>query len=334
MAEDRESMSPTKIGFGILWPACWTGMPIKAVLAVLAMTMGLVHFEGRFGLAFLMLFASPVTVFAAPIIMAVFETHFGEGIGLPLIFGMSIPVDIWALGLVGRTFFLERLRKEPPHDGLGFAIWWRTALIGTFFLPLLWWIVSRVTEIAITASHSMAEMESMRHLFNTGLPVAERIGLELTMWGSISSAVLIVLAVIGISILGQIIRRMAENARPVSENYQGLVTRWDLMRVPSDQGLLLASLAGAGVALSLVFWTILPVTTPHPHDCCKKPEVQVEPVFKPAESLNKNAQRIASLTAQVESMEQHKTETKGQKEKGKGKAESRTAKDSSADTKP
>lgn len=327
-------MSPTKIGFGILWPACWTGIPIKAVFAVLAMTMGLVHFEGRFGLAFLMLFASPVTVFAAPIIIAVFETQFGEGIGLPLIFGMSIPVDIWALGLVGRTFFLERLRKEPPHDGLGFAIWWRAALIGTFFLPLLWWIVSRVTEIAITASHSMAEMDSMRHLFGTGLPIAERIGLELTIWGSISSAVLIVLAVIGISMLGQIIRRMAENSRPASENYQEIVTRWDLMRVPTDQGLLLASLAGAGVLLSLVFWAILPVTTPNPHDCCKKPELRVEPPFKPIESLDKNAQRIASLAAQVEAMERQKTEPKGQKEKGKGKAESRTAKGSSADMKP
>lgn len=334
MAEERESMSPTKIGFSILWPACWTGIPIKAVFAVLAMTMGLVHFEGRFGLAFLMLFASPVTVFAAPIIIAAFETQFGEGIGLPLIFGMSIPVDIWALGLVGRTFFLERLRKEPPHDGLGFAIWWRAALIGTFFLPLLWWIVSRVTETAISASHSMAEMESMRHLFDTGLPVAERIGLELTIWGSISSAVLIVLAVIGVSILGQIIRRMAENARPVSENYQGLVTRWDLMRVPSDQGLLLASLAGIGVVLSVMFWVILPVKTPHPHDCCKPAEVQVEPAFKPMESLDKNTKRLAALAAQVEAMEQQKADTKGQKEKGKGKVDGGTAKDSSAKTKP
>jgi len=334
MAEERESMSPTKIGFGILWPACWTGIPIKAVFAVLAMTMGLVHFEGKFGLAFLMLLASPVTVFAAPIIMAIFDTQFGEGIGLPLIFGMSIPVDIWALGLVGRTFFLERLRKEPPHDGLGFAIWWRTALIGTFFLPLLWWIVSRVTETAITASHSMAEMESMRHLFDTGLPVAERIGLELTIWGSISSAVLIVLAVIGVSILGQIIRRIAENARPAPENYQGLVTRWDLMRVPTDQGLLLASLAGAGVVLSLMFWSILPVTTPHPHECCKKPEVEVEPVFKPIESLNKNTQRLASITAQVDAIEQQKAEAKGQKDKGKGKTEGGTTADSPAKTKP
>ena len=334
MAEERDSMSPTKIGFGILWPAFWTGIPIKAVFAVMAMTLGLVHFEGRFGLAFLMLLASPVTVFAAPVIMAIYDTHFGEGIGLPLIFGASIPIDIWALGLVGRTFFLERLTKEPPHDGLGFAIWWRTALIGTLIMPILWGVVSRVTDTAISASHSLADMESLRHLFDTGLPVAERIGLELTVWGTISSGVLIILSMIGISVLGQVIRRIAESARPAPENYQGLITRWDLMRVPQDQGLLLASLVGVGVVLSIVFWTILPVTTPHPHECCKKPEVQAEPVYKPVDSLNQNTQRLAALAAQVEAMERQKTETKGTKEKGKGKPAGATPSGSPANSKP
>ncbi|MDH4300562.1 MAG: hypothetical protein OEV51_00665 [Nitrospira sp.] len=333
MAEERESMSPTKIGFSILWSACWTGMVVKSVFAVLLLAMGLLHFEGRFGLAVVMLLISPVTVFSIPIIMAVFGTNFGEGIGLQILFWLSIPVDIWALGLVGRTFFLERLRKEPP-EGLGLAIWWRAALVGAFFLPVLWGIVSFITDNAITASHSMAEMESLRHITDTGLPVAERIGLELTIWGSISSGVLIALSLIGVSILGQIIRRLSEDCQPTSESYQGLITRWDLMRVPTDQGLLLTSLAGVGVVFSLMFWSILPVTTPHPHECCKKPEVLTEPVFKPAEALNKNAQRLALLTAQVEAMEQQTAETKGQKEKGKGKAEGGTAKDSSAKTKP
>lgn len=333
MAEERESISPTMIGFGILWPACWTGIVVKSVFAVLLLTMGLVHFEGRFGLAFLMLLISPVTVFAIPIIMAVFGAHFGEGIGLQILFWLSIPVDIWALGLVSRTFFLERLRKEPP-DGIGLAIWWRAALVGAFFLPTLWGIVSFVTDNAITASHSMAEMESLRHLYGTGLPVAERIGLELTMWGSISSGVLIALSLIGVSILGQIIRHISEECRTVSENYQGLVTRWDLMRVPTDQGLLLASLAGVGIAFSLMFWTILPVTTPHPHDCCKKPDVEVEPVFKPIESLNKSAQRVALLTAQVEALEQQEVGIKGQKTKGKAKTGGEATADSPAKTKP
>jgi hypothetical protein len=333
MAEERESISPTKIGFGILWPACWTSIVVKAVFAVLLLTMGLVHFEGRFGLAVIMLFLSPVTVFAIPIIMAVFGTHFGEGIGLEILFWLSIPVDIWALGLVARTFFLERLRKEPP-DGLGLAIWWRSALIGAFFLPILWGTVSFVTDNAITASHTMAEMESLRHITDTGLPVAERIGLELTIWGSISSAVLLVLSVIGVSILGQIIRRMAEESRTAPENYQGLVTRWDLMRVPTDQGLLLTSLAGVGVVCALLFWTILPVTTPHPHECCKKPEVAVEPVFKPNQSLNSTAQRVASITAQVDALEQQKSDAKGQKTKGKAKTGSRTAGGSPVKTQP
>jgi hypothetical protein len=319
MAEERDSLSPTKIGFEILWSACWTGMPIKAVFAVIVMTMGLVHFEGRFGLAFLMLLASPVTVFSVPIIMEIFDTHFGEGIGLPLIFGASIPIDIWALGVVGQTYFLERLRKEPPHDGLGFAIWWRAALIGTLILPILWGVVSRVTDTAISASHSLVDMEALRHIYDTGLPVAERIGLELMVWGSISSGVLFVLSVVGVSVLGQAIRRLAENSAPAPENYQGLITRWDLMRVPSDQGLLLASLAGAGVVFSLVFWTVLPVKTPHPHECCAKQEVQAEPVYKPVDSLNKNTQRLAAMTAQVEVLEKLKSEANRKQEKGKGK---------------
>jgi hypothetical protein len=333
MAEERESMSPTRIGFGILWPACWTAIVVKSVFAVLLLTMGLVHFEGRFGLAVIMLFLSPVTVFAIPIIMAVFGTHFGEGIGLEFLFWLSIPVDIWALGVVARTFFLERLRKEPP-DGIGLAIWWRSALIGAFFLPLLWGTVSVVTDNAITASHTMAEMESLRHLTDTGLPVAERIGLELTIWGSISSAVLVVLSVIGVSILGQIIRRMAEESPTASENYQGLITRWDLMRVPTDQGLLLTSLAGVGVVCSLMFWTILPVTTPHPHECCKKPDIEVEPAFKPIQSLNSTAQRVSSLTAQIDALEQQKSDIKNQKAKNKAKVGSKTDGDPASKTKP
>ena len=333
MAEERDSMSPTKIGFSILWSACWTGMVVKSVFAVLLLTMGLVHFEGRFGLAVVMLLISPVTVFAIPIIMAVFGTHFGEGIGLEILFWLSIPVDIWALGLVGRTFFLERLRKEPP-EGLGLAIWWRAALVGAFFLPALWGAVSFVTDNAITASHSMAEIESLRHLFDNGLPIAERIGLELTIWGTISSALLTVLSLIGVSIFGQIIRRISEDCKPTSESYQGLITRWDLMRVPTDQGLLLTTLAGVGIVFSVMFWSILPVTTPHPHDCCKKPDARVEPVFKPVESLNSSAQRVATLAAQIETMEQQKVAAKDQKTKGKGKTEGGTIVDSTAKAKP
>jgi hypothetical protein len=320
MADERESLSPTQIGFGVLWPACWSGLPIKLVVAVVILAMGLVHFEGDLGIAFLMLLASPVTVFAAPVITAVFDTHFGEGIGVPLLYLISIPIDIWALGVVGKTFLLERFRKEPP-DGLGLTLWWKSAVVGAFFLPALWYIVSTVTSIAMSTSHSLMEMESLRHVFSTGLPVAERISLELALWGTVASAVLIVLLLIGVSMIGQIVRRTADDALPARENYQGLITRWDLMRVPADQGLLLTALAGTGIVLSLLFWAALPVTTPHPHECCKKPEAKVQPPFKPLESLARNEQQIARLAAQVEVLEQQKADAEADREKGKGKAQ-------------
>lgn len=324
MADERESMSPTSIGLGVLWPVCWTGLPIKLAFALLAMAMGLMHFENRLGLAFLMLLTSPVTEFAAPIISMTFDSHFGEGIGIPLLFLLSIPIDIWAFGVVGRTFFLERFRKEPP-EGLGLTLWWKSALVGAFFMPLLWFLVSSVTETAISTSHSVAEMESLRFVFGTGLPVAERIGLEVTLWGSVASMVLIVLLTIGVSIIGRIIRNAAATAPPAQENYQGLITRWDLMRVPADQALLLTAFTGAGVVLSLLFWAVLPVTTPHPHECCKKAEAKAQGPFKPVETLNRNEQLIARLAAQVDALEQEKAETgagKDEKEKGTGKAQS------------
>jgi hypothetical protein len=319
MADEHESMSPTKIGLGVLWPACWTGLPTKLALAVLFMAMGLMQFEDNLGLAFLMLLASPVTIFGLPIITMGLEAHLGEGIGIPLLFLISIPIDIWAFGVAGQTFFLEWLRKEPPY-GLGFSLWWKSALVGAFFLPTLWLIVGTVTSTAISTSHSLMEMESLRHTFGTGIPIAERISIELALWGSVASVVLIVLLLIGVSLIGQIIRRTAEAAQPASEDYQGLITRWDLMRVPGDQGLLLTAVTGAGVVLSLLFWAALPVTTPHPHECCAKPEVRAQPPIKPLDALNKSEQLIAQLSAQLEALEQQKAEADAKKDKEEGKA--------------
>lgn len=320
MADERESMSPTKIGMGVLWPAFWTGLPIKLAFAVLFLAMGMMHFEGRIGLAFLMLLASPVTVFALPIIMMGLESHIGEGAGIALLFLISIPVDIWAFGVVGRTFFLERFRKEPP-EGLGLTLWWKSAVVGAIFLPILWLIVGTVTSTAISMAHSLMEIEMFK-----SIPVAERISIELTIWGTVASLVLIVLLLIGVSLVGRMIRSSAEAAQPASDTYQGLITRWDLMRVPADQGLMLTALTGAGVVLSLLFWAALPVTTPHPHECCKKPEVKAQPPIKPLDTLNKNEKMIAQLSAQVEALEQKKAETDAEKDKGKGKA--KAAKDS------
>jgi len=295
----------------VLWSAFWTGLPIKLAFVLVFFAMDLMHFENRLGLGFLMLLASPVTVFAVPIITMGLESHIGEGAGIALLFLLSIPIDIWALGLVGRTYFLEKFRKEPP-EGLGVTLWWKSAVVGAVFLPLVWFIVGTVTSTAISMAHSLMELELLK-----GVPVAERIAVELSLWGSVSTVVLIVLLLIGVSLVGRIIRSTAATARPISDSYQNIVKRWDLMRVPADQGLVLTSITLGGVVLAVLFWAALPVTTPHPHECCKKPDAKAEPLFKPVETLNKDEKMIAQLAMQIDALEKQKAEA--EKDKGKGK---------------
>jgi len=312
----NDHISPAKLGFGILWPAFWTALPIKLVLVVLFLAFGIVQFENRIVYAFLMLLASPVTVFALPTITMGLGSHIGEGTGIALLFLLVVPIDVWALGVVGRTFFLERLRREPP-GGLGLTLWWKCALVGAIFVPILWATESAVTDGGISAIHSIFESDSLK-----GIPIAERISCELTLWGTLSTVVLLVLLVIGFSLVGRVIRGTVESAGHAPENYQGLITRWDLMRVPVDQGLMLTTLSGVAVLLSVLFWSSLPVFTPHPHDCCKKPEVQAAPAFKPLETLNKDEKMIAHLAAQVELLveQRAKIELEKERSKEKGKA--------------
>jgi hypothetical protein len=311
---DRQSLSPLKLGLHVLWSTFWTGFPIKLAFALLFLAFGMIHFEARLGLGFVMILASPVTVFAAPIIAMGLGSHFGEGVGLGLLFLLCIPIDIWAMGVVAKTVFLERLHLEPP-DGLGLALWWKSAVTGALYLPLLWLIVGTVTETAISVSHALFEMDLLK-----GIPVAEKISIELTLWGSVSAAVLIVLLLVGVSLVGRIVRSAATGAAPAADNYQRLVTRWDLMRVPADPGLMLTSLTGAGVVLSILFWTALPVSTPHPHECCKQPEVKPQPPFKPVDALNRGERTLAQLAAQLEAIEKQRAEEEAAKEKDKAKA--------------
>jgi hypothetical protein len=313
----NDHISPSKLGFGILWPAFWTGLPFKLAFAVLFLAFGIVHFENRIGLAFLMLLASPVTTFALPTITMGLDSHIGEGTGIWLLFMLAVPIDIWALGIVGRTYLLERLRREPP-GGLGLTLWWKCSLVGAIYVPILWVAQSAITETAISAAHSMFETHLLK-----GIPVAERISIDLTLWVTVATAALLLLFVIGFSIVGRMIQGTVESAGHAPENYQGLVTRWDLLRVPVDQAWMLTALSGAAVALSFLFWFSLPVFTPHPHDCCKKQEVMAEPAIKPLETLNKNEKMIAHLAAQVELLVEQRA--KSQPEKARSKDKSKAA---------
>jgi len=306
-------MSPTKLGFGILWPAFWTGLPIKLALAVLFLAFGIVDFEARLALAFLMLLASPVTVFALPTITMGLGSHIGEGVGVGLLFLLAIPIDIWALGITGRTFFLERCRRDPPA-WLGLTLWWKCALVGAIFLPILWLVEGAITHVSISAAHSIFENGWLE-----GTPIAERISIELTLWGTVATVLLSWLVVIGFSLVGRLVRGMVQSAAHASENYEGLVARWDLMRVPVDQGLMLTVVACMAVVFSILFWTSIPRFTPHPHECCKKVEVKAAPPIKPLETLNNDEKIITQLAARVEFLIEQQAAAELEKEKSKKK---------------
>jgi hypothetical protein len=314
----NEHISPAKLGFGILWPAFWTGLPFKLAFAVLFLAFGIIHFENRIALAFLMLLASPVTVFAVPTVTLALGSSIGEGPGIALLFMLAIPIDIWSLGIVGRTFFLERLRREPP-SGLGLTLWWKCALVGAIYVPILWLAQGTITEAAIAGAYSILEADVLR-----GIPVAEGISIKLTLWSTVATVALLVLLVIGFSLVGRMIRPTVTSAGHAPENYQGLIVRWDLMRVPLDQGWMLTALSGAAVVLSVLFWFSLPVFTPHPHECCTKPAVKAEPPFRPLEILNKNEKMIAHLAAQVELLVEQRAKSELEKEQNKGKGKEGT----------
>lgn len=321
---ERESTTPLKLGLNVLWSAFWTGFPIKLAIALLFLALGMMHFEGRIGLAFLMYLASPVTVFAMPILSMAFEPHLGEGFGIALLFLLCIPIDIWAMGVVSRTVFLEKLRLEPP-DGLGLSLWIKSALVGAVYMPILWFVVGFVTENSIAMSHALFETELLK-----AVPVAEKIGIELTLWGTLSLGVLLVMLLIGVMLVGRVIKSASQSAQLAGQSYQEIITRWDLMRVPADQGLMLTAITLIGVVLSLLFWSALPVSTPHPHECCKKPEVKAQPPYKPVDALNKNEKAITVLAAQVESLEKMKAEEEAAKEKEKDKGKAVKAKPADA----
>jgi hypothetical protein len=83
------------------------------------------------------------------------------------------------------------------------------------------------------------------------------------------------------------------------------------------------------VVLSLLFWSSLPVLTPHPHECCKKAEAKAPPEFKPLETLNKDEKMISQLAARVEFLieQQAAAELEKEKSKRKGGAETDTGKE-------
>ncbi len=266
-------MSNIKLGLLVFWPTFWTGFPIKMVFCLLLLAA---------------------------------HMHPWEGTGFFLLLLVSIPIDIWALGLCARTVFIDRL-KVDPQPGMGKNLWIRWAVFSAIALPLIKMIVSGVTGIAKSVTSSI--VHSIEEAI-VEIPVAEQISIELVMWGSVASVVLILCILGWLYGLGWLTQPFVKNAKPLDGTEEERANFWDGLRIPADQPLLLTAFTGAGVVLVFVFWGLLPSTTPHPHEeyefiSSGQKEVKVEPkkVLKEAEKVLAKAELVVKKLEEEKSGE-------------------------------
>ncbi len=279
MTTDVANVSSIKLAWALCWAAFWTGFPLKLIVAVLLLAMQVPPWEGA---------------------------------GLTALLVISIPIDLWALGLTARTYFLERHGLEL--DGaIGLALWWQGAVIGIAFVAVAYFAVG--TAVSIGKQIAASIIEGIKKIF-PGFSIAEQITLELLLWSIPTIVVLGVLALIALKIYGWRIKATVKSTgRPTAAPLTERVRRWDYARVPRDLGLLLTSFAGVIVLLTVLFWLFLPVTTPHPSEDYK---VQVKkPVkpLKPEDMLKQTEMSLAKADAVLHSLEQEKGKEKKQAKK-------------------
>jgi hypothetical protein len=279
MTTDVANVSSIKVAWALCWAAFWTGLPLKLVAAVLLLAMQ-----------------------APP----------WEGAGLVALLVVSIPIDLWALGLTARTYFLERHGLEL-EGAIGLALWWQGAVIGGAFLVAAYFALPATVLVGKQIAASI--IGGIKKVF-PGFSIAEQITLELLLWSIPVAAVLGILALIALKIYGWRIKATVKSAgRPTAAPLAERVRRWDYARIPRDPGLVLTSFAGVIVLLTIVFWLFLPVTTPHPSEDYK---VQVKkPVkhLKPEDMLKQTEMSLAKADAVLHSLEQEKGKEKKQAKK-------------------
>lgn len=244
--------------------------------------------------------------FVIALLFLAMGVHPWEGSGLAFLLLLSIPIDWWAIGLTAKTVFIEKLRLEPP-DSVGLTLWWQIYLVSAVYFPVLYFVESGAIAGAKAVTHKiMTFMESV--------PVAEKISIELVLWGSVATVVLIFLILGWVFIVGQLVKRQAAIASPSGDSYQGLVRKWDLMRVPADQALVLTVSTAVGVFLVFCFWGFLPATTPHPHEDYEQPEKVVKPL-KPEDALKEVEQVLAQAEFSIDAIEKDKEKSPAGKKK-------------------
>ncbi len=260
-------MSNLKLGLLVFWPTFWTGFPIKMVIAFLLLTA---------------------------------HIHPWEGTGLAALLLLSIPIDIWALGLCARTVLLERL-SVAPSKGMGLRLWAQWAVFSVVYLPMLDFVVGGTKALATSATEATVHFVEESFMV---IPVAEKITLELLMWTTPTTIVLIALLAGWMFGLGTLTQRIVRASTPVSGSFQDVVYKWDALRIPKDQPLFLTAFTGVGVVLVVLFWGLIPVSTPHPHEDYEFINVEkVERKIVPKDVIKSAEKVLARAEATIKELE-------------------------------
>ena len=281
MPHPATAISSIKLAWAVSWAAFWTGFPFKVIIALLLLAA---------------------------------QIHPWEDAGLIALLVLSVPIDIWALGLTARTFFLERMGMEV-RGPVGVGLWWQGAALGAVMLGIAYYAVG--TTVTVGQKVAAAVIDVVKKVIP--VPIAEQITIELLMWSIPAAIVAIVLLLIWLKLFGWRIKRFAVAAgQTTSAGLQERVRQWDDWRVPADSVLMLVSFTGVAVLLTVVFWVLLPVTTQHRHP--DYPPAQTETVkkkVKPEELLKKTETTLVKAEAVLESLEEEKAKEKKGKSKGK-----------------
>jgi hypothetical protein len=282
MPHPVDTISSVKLAWAIAWSAFWTGFPFKIIVALLLLTAEIPPWEGA---------------------------------GLVTLLVLSVPVDIWAVGLTARTIFLERLGMQV-HGPVGLGLWWQGAALGVVVLGGAYYAVG--TTVAVSQKIAAAIIGVIKKIY--ALPIAEQITLELVIWSVPTAMVILVCLLIWLKLFGWRVKRFVmTKGQTSSESLPERVRQWDYARVPADPTLVLVSIAGVAVVLTVLFWVLLPVTTPHRHpDYPPPPSEAVKKPVKPEEMLKKTETTLAKAEAVLEAVEKEKAKEK-KKPTGKGK---------------
>jgi hypothetical protein len=270
-----DTASSIKVAWDICWSSFWTGLPFKLIAVVLLLAM---------------------------------QVHPWEGGGLTAVLVISIPIDIWALRLTARTYFLELYSMEQEGPS-GLKLWWQGAIIGVAFAITSYFVVGAAASFAKKIYDAI--VAAIKKVFPE-FPIAEQITLDVLLWSIPPLIALLVLALIALQVYGWRIKATVEAAgRPTGESFVERVRQWDYSRVPRDQGLMFISFAAVIVLFTIFFWTVLPVTTPHPsEDYVGEVAKPAKKPVKPEESLKRTETSLAKAEAVLHSLEQDKAKEK------------------------